>query len=277
MRDRAYSKINLSLDVVGKREDGYHLLKTIMLPLSFYDEIDIRRSREMRYSCNRDFLAFGEDNTIVKMVNLIKERFNISDNFSIRLYKHIPIKAGLAGGSSDAACVLRMFIDMYDLKVTNEEIKDICLKVGADVLFCYYNTPAYISGIGDEYEPIELKKDYHVLHVKPHRGVSTKEAYTSLDMDACDHPDMERLKDALVNGDEFIGLLGNSLEEPALKLCREIDDVKREMIACGAPFALMSGSGSTVFSMSENEDELRRVYDALKEKNYFVRLCKVLH
>ena len=273
---RAYAKINLSLDVFNIREDGYHDINSIMIPIYFYDELEIRIQDHDEYECNKSFIHFNKYNSIIKMISILKERYSISDHYYIKLDKLIPIKAGLGGGTSDAAAALRIFQKMYNLQMSDEEIIDICTSVGADVPFNYYNVPAIVSGIGDRIEKISLARQYYVLLVKPKTGVSTKAAYELLDMNKCDHPDIERLKKALENGDDIHGLLGNSLEQPALLLNEEIDTTIKKLRSYEIGDVLMSGSGSTVFCISENEEEIHYLYQQLRSSRYFVRFTKTM-
>lgn len=277
MIERAYGKINLSLDINGVREDGYHTLNSIFLPIAFFDEIEINKADSMHYECDKRYLRFNETNTIVKAVNLMKDKFNINDNFNIKLKKHLPTQAGLAGGSSDGAAIIRAINKMYKLDLTDEVIKELCLSIGSDVLFTYYSKPAVVSGIGENIRFIEIKDDYYVLLVKPKYGVSTRECYNLMDINACIHPDINKLEEALVKGDDFIPYLGNSMEEAAIKLLPTIKNVKDSLIESGAPFALMSGSGSSVFTMSKDESLINEIYKKMKDKGYFVRYTKVVN
>lgn len=276
MIERAYGKINLSLDITGVREDGYHTLESIFLPINFYDEIIINKSDEMIYECDKHFIKFNESNTIVKAVNLMKQEFNIVDNFHIKLNKHLPMQAGLAGGSTDASAIIRAINSMYKLNLSKEKIQELCLKIGADVLFTYYNKPAVVSGIGENIRFIDVKDDYYILIVKPKYGVSTKDCYAKMNLETCSHPNINNLEKALVNGDDFIPYLGNSMEDAAIEILGDIEKVKNDMIAAGAKFALMSGSGSSVFTMSKDKTQISSVYEALKEKCYFIRLTNML-
>ena len=276
MKDRAYAKINLALDVFNIRDNGYHDINSIMIPVNFYDELEINKSDENLYKCNKPFIKFNESNSIIKMINVIKEEYNIKDNFSITLNKIIPTQAGLGGGTSDAGSTLRILKKMYKLDLSPEKEKEICVQVGADVLFNYYNKPAVVSGIGDEIEPIEIKKEYNVLIVKPRLGVSTKAAYENLNMETCNHPNIEILKQALSNGDDITGLLGNSLEQPSLELNNEIAVVKNLLLEKGCKNVLMSGSGSSVFAISENYEEIKNAYENVKNSSYYTRLTKTL-
>lgn len=277
MKERAYGKINLSLDVFHIREDGYHDLRSIMLPIDFYDELEIRIAERDSCHCNRSFLRFDEHNSIVKMKDLLKDRFGISDHHEIRLNKQIPTQAGLGGGTADAAATLKIFEKMYDLHLDREEIIEICLKVGADVPFNYFNVPALVTGIGDGIEEIEMKKDYDVLLIKPRRGVSTAEAYRRLDMEKCDHPDIDRLKEALEKGEDLTGLLGNSLEQSAALLNHQIGVIKRSLKELGAKNVLMSGSGSTLFCIGEEKQKMKEYAEAMRSRGYYVRFTKTLN
>ena len=276
MKERAYAKINLSLDVFGKREDGYHELNSIMLPINFYDVLEINIAKEDSYYCNWHYIKYNENNSIRKMISVLKDRYPINDNYEIKLTKSVPIQAGLGGGTADAAAALKIFEKLYDLNLSKEEIRDICVSVGADVLFNYYNIPAQVKGIGDIIEPIEVKNQYYVLLIKPRSGISTAEAYKLLDLNNCDHPDIERLKEVLREGESFEGLLGNSLQNIAQQLNNEIKELLDKLNSVGAKNVLMSGSGSTVFSISDNKDEVIDIYDRIKEEKYYVRFGKII-
>ena len=276
MKDRAYSKINLSLDVFNVREDGYHDIKSIMIPIDFYDVVEIRKDKEDSFTSNISFLKMNEHNSIFKMINLVRERYGIEDHFSVNLTKRVPTQAGLGGGTADAASTLRILKRMYNLDLSFEEIRDLCIKVGADVYFNYYNTPAIVEGIGDILTPIKMAKDYYVLLVKPRSGVSTKAAYETLDMNICDHPDIDALRNALEKGTSIEGLIGNSLEQPSLILNKDIESIKKYLLGLGAKNVLMSGSGSTVFCISEDKQEIEKLYRLLKGSKNFVRTVKTM-
>lgn len=275
MKDRAHCKVNLALDVIRRREDGYHDLKMIMVPLDFYDEIEIIKNDTMEYHSLKKKMYFDDNNTIVKAIKLMKENFDIEDNFIVNLNKHIPIKAGLAGGSSDGASVIRILNRMYKLYLSDEKIKELCLKIGADVLFNYYNKPALVEGIGDKLSFIDIKDDYYVLIVKPRGGVSTKECYEALDLNRCEHPDVELIKEKLEKGEEVRDLLKNSLQEPASRLCPAILKTLEDLKEAGG-YGVVSGSGSSTFMIDKDEDHLLEIRDKLKDKDYFIRVTKIL-
>ena len=276
MLSRAYAKINLSLDITGVREDGYHTLESIFLPLDFYDELSIEKADNMSFECNLPFIAFNSSNTVYQAIELMKKEYKIEDNFKIKLKKHIPTKAGLGGGSSDGAAAIRLINRMYGLHLCKEKVQELCLKIGADVLFTYYNRPAFVSGIGEKIEFINLKKKYYVLLVKPRYGVSTSECYRLIGDNPKSHPDIHSLRSALENGDDYYEFLGNSMEEAAISLLPDIQKVKDSIMEAGAEFALMSGSGSTVFTMSEDEELIKKIYKSLEGKGYFIRHTEIL-
>ena len=276
MKDRAYAKINLALDVFNIREDGYHDINSIMVPVDFYDELEINIANDDIYNCNKRFIRFNEANSIIKMIKAVKEKYNINDHFYINLNKVVPTQAGLGGGTSDAASTLRILKKLYNLNLSKEDERELCVSVGADVLFNYYNKPAVVSGIGDVVEPFTISKKYSVLIVKPKLGVSTREAYQKLDMTICDHPNIEALKIALENGNDIYGLLGNSLEQPALILNKDIKEIRDLLLNAGATNVLMSGSGSSVFAISEDSLEIDRLAKIAKNGPYYVRFTKTL-
>lgn len=276
MKIKAYSKINLALDVIGKREDGYHELRMIMVPLDFFDEMDIYYNDVMEYEANRPYIFFDENNTIVKAVNLMKSEFNIKDNFKITLNKMIPTQAGLAGGSTDGAAIIRFFNTKYNLKLSDERVKELCLRIGADVLFNYYSKPALVEGLGDKLTFIDVKDKYYVLLVKPKRGVSTKECYKKLDLNSCEHPDVDLILNNLKEGLDVKPYLKNSLEKPAIELCKGISKAKGDLLNMGADFAMVTGSGSTVYTIDKSWTKINALRLKMLNRGYFVRSCSIL-
>ncbi len=276
MKDRAYAKINLALDVFNVRDDGYHDIKSIMIPINFYDELEIRIVDADEYVCNKSYIKFNEKNSIIKMIDIVKEKYNINDHFYINLRKSIPTQAGLGGGTSDAGSALRILKKLYKLNLSKQEERDICVAVGADVLFNYYNKAAVVEGIGDIITPIKVKKQYHVLLVKPFKGVSTKQAYDNLNMDICDHPDIDILKKSLEEGTCIDGLMSNSLEQPSLLLNKDVKIIKDLLINNGCKNVLMSGSGSCVFAISEDEEEIKRLNEQVRNSKYFTRTTSTI-
>ena len=278
MKERAYAKINLCLDVVRRREDGYHDLKMIMVPVDFYDLLDIVPAAETTLKLNRAYLPINEKNTVIKAIQVMRERFGFQEEFACTLAKHIPTQAGLAGGSADAAAAIRILNRMLKLDLSVEEMAEIGRQVGADVPFCVINRPALVEGIGEIITPFACPADFRILLVKPRRGISTKVAFENLDIAAAVHPDCEKMRTALISGDYdgVIAALGNTLEEISLKLVPEIRQIKEELTDMGFDGVLMSGSGSTVFGITRNEKLVERARNIMRNRRYFVRVTRIL-
>lgn len=276
MKVKAYAKINLSLNITGKDDNGYHTLESIFMPIDFYDVIEIEQYKKQKFDCNRWYVKFDSKNTIIKAINYMKEKYNIKDNFKIKLTKHIPTQAGLGGGSSDGAAIIKAINYLYKLNMNDDQIKEACMHIGSDVCFTYYGKTAFVSGFGEELSFIDVKDDYYVLIVKPRKGVSTKECYKKLDLCEYIHPDIHKLKQALINGDNIDKLLGNSLEAVSINILKDIKTIKDCLISNGAPNALMSGSGSAVFTISKDEKLIEDLQQIMKSKGYFVRSAKVI-
>ncbi len=278
MKDKAYGKINLCLNVVGKREDGYHELEMIMVPIDFFDWVSIEVDSEMSFTSNAKYLPKTEKNTVIKAINIIKEEYGIEENFKVEVTKHIPTQAGLAGGSADAAAAIRILKKMFNLDMDHQTMIEIAKQVGADVPFCCFNKPAFVSGIGEEMELFKMKSDWKVLLVKPYRGVSTPRAFEHLDLDRADHPDCRQMKEALERQEDELVLknLENTLEQPSFELVPVIQEIKEELIELGMDGALMSGSGSTVFALTKDNDLLEEVSQKMKKKRLFVRKTRIL-
>ncbi|MCH4206405.1 MAG: 4-(cytidine 5'-diphospho)-2-C-methyl-D-erythritol kinase [Solobacterium sp.] len=279
MKERAYAKINLCLDVVGKRaSDGYHELKMIMVPIDFYDVLEMEPAAETSLSLNRSYLPVNGKNTIIKAITVMKNRYGFSENYACILQKHIPTRAGLAGGSADAAAAIRMMNSMLGLHLSNNELIEIGQEVGSDVPFCLLNQPAYVEGTGEKIEPFYCHPNLELLLVKPRRGVSTKEAFQIVDQGNDVHPDCMAMKEALMM-DDYEGIirnLGNSLEAASLQLVPEIKRIKEQMKEAGFDGVLMSGSGSTVFGIAKEDALLEQTMKKMKAEGYFVRRTKIL-
>ena len=278
MKERAFAKINLCLDVVRRREDGYHDLRMIMVPIDFYDVLELIPSEETTMTLNRSYLPVNDKNTVIKAIHVMQERYGFTQNFACTLQKHIPTQAGLAGGSADAAAAIRMINRIMKLDLSVEEMIDVAKEVGADVPFCTINRPALVEGTGEKIQPFSCHSDFGILLVKPRRGVSTKAAFGGLNFDTIQHPDVDGMKTALENGDYegMISRLGNSLEEISLQLVEEIRDVKEQLTELGFDGVLMSGSGSTVFGITKSPRLLRESSDLMRANGYFVRMTRII-
>jgi len=278
MKVKAYAKLNLCLNVVERLPDGYHDLNMIMVPIDLFDTIDLSFDIKTTIQANRRYLPNDERNTIIKVINGLREIYGFNDQFQIKLTKNIPSQAGLGGGSADAAIVIKTLNALLDLKMTQAEMLDFGKSIGADVPFCIINKPAYVSGIGEKIEPFDFDCPFYLFLVKPHKGVSTKLAFENLDYEKLTHPNAKRLKDELIacDYDGIIANMGNDLEQSALKLVPEIGKLKSELLDFGFDHALMSGSGSTVFAITTQAELIDRAVYSFQRKYPFVKKSKII-
>ena len=251
-------KINIGLRVVRKREDGYHDLETIFYPvMGLHDELEVVPSSKFEFI--QEGLAVDckpEDNLIVKCFLNMKAKYPQVGDVRIRFKKNIPFGAGLGGGSSDAAHMAIALNEIFALGLTREQLADEVRPLGADCPFFIYNTPCYAEGIGDKLSSIYLDlRGLRIVMIKPSCGVSTKEAYAGI----VRHPEVEgQIKTALAEGLSFEAmrsLLINDFEQTVFPLHPEIAEIKQRLLDAGAIYAAMSGSGSTVFGLFENDSE----------------------
>ena len=278
MKVKAHAKINLALDVVRKREDGYHDLEMVMAPISLHDLIYIDIIDEgIVIESNNPRLPTDERNIMYKVAKKLIDDYHIEAGVKIFIYKHIPTQAGLAGGSADGAAVLRAMNRLFKLNLSLEKLAEIGKEIGADIPFCVYEQMAFVGGIGEKLDFIEHDFNCHILLVKPKQGVSTQKSFGMLDLTTADHPDIQAMVKEVKDNNYFavIKNLGNTLEAPSLKLVPEIDKIKNELIKLGFDGVLMSGSGSCVFALTKEEELLEEGYRHFKEKGYFVRKTEI--
>lgn len=267
---KALAKINLGLDVLRRREDGYHEVKMVMQTIHLFDRLEIKRTanRGIHIETNLSFLPTNENNLVFQAARLLIEEFGISEGICVELQKHIPVAAGMAGGSTDAAAVLYGMNRMFDLGLTKEELMLRGLKIGADVPYCLMRGTALAEGIGEKLTALPPMVKCPVLIAKPQVNVSTKYVYENLQLnDASKHPDIDSLIHEIrqKNLKKIAAGIGNILETVTIKEYPVIDQIKRNMMENGALNAMMSGSGPTVFGLFDSEDAAARAYEAMKE------------
>ena len=280
---KAYAKINLALNVYERKEDGYHNIDMVTIPLDLHDIIELEllpKGYESYITSDDDSLPTDESNLSNKAFRKMKEKFHIDKNVLIHIYKRIPMCAGLGGGSADAAAVINATLKAIKLKPSQDDLISLASSIGADVSFCLYNKPARCRGIGEKLDFITLKKRYHVLLIKPNEGVSTALAYQTFD-ELETKPQLsniERLIEGLKIGDEKIIAeeMKNSLQECAIKIVPEIKNIIDTLRKDGFPLTMMSGSGSTVFCMSLNHHAILEEYKKFSKLNYTVIVTQTL-
>ena len=265
----ALEKINICLVVVRKREDGYHEVRMIMQTVKLYDQIDIHKMDKpgIRLKTNLQYLPVDENNLAYRAARLLIEEFGIPKGVSIRLRKVIPIAAGMAGGSSDAAAVLVGLNRIFQLGLTKQELMERSVKLGADVPYCILRGTALAEGIGEKLTRLPAMPKCHVLIAKPGIHVSTKMVYTNLRADELvSHPDIDGQIAAIRERDlrRAAELMGNVLETVTIPAYPVIGKIKEKMMAYGALGAMMSGSGPTVFGLFEDEEKARYAYEKMR-------------
>ena len=271
VREKAYAKINLGLDVLKRREDGYHEVKMVMQTIGICDELIISTSADtvgVNLIADVDNLPLDGSNLIVKAANLMIERYNLKQGIEVKLIKNIPMAAGLAGGSSDAAATLRGINRLFGLGLTDEELCKTAVKIGADVPFCVLGGTYLSEGIGEKLTKLDDAPQCTVLVAKPKFGISTGYVYANLHVEKIEkHPDMDAVLESLANKDikGVASNMENILENVSVREYPIIGDIKELMKKHGALNALMSGSGPTVFGLFDNKANAERAAVALRE------------
>lgn len=280
MQVKAYAKINISLDVVGKREDGYHLLKMIMQNIDLYDLISVEKtSSGISITCNKPYIPTDERNLAYKAAKLFKDTYKVDGGVTINIRKNIPVAAGLAGGSTDAAAVLKCMRDIYKPNLSDEELESLGLKIGADIPYCIKGGTALCEGVGEVITTLKPFKDFILVLVKPSFGVSTKDVYGGLDISKIHkHPDTDGLINAMEDGNiQFVGRnMRNVLENVTLRKHYCLRDIKQEFLRMDAIGTLMSGSGPTIFAFFEDMVKAQSCYDKMKTKYNEVFLTRTI-
>lgn len=268
---KAYGKINLGLDVLKKREDGYHEVRMIMQTVGLYDKIDLylKETPGITVETNLYYLPVNENNLVYKAAKLLMDEFHIKHGVTIQLKKFIPVSAGMAGGSSDAAAVLFGVNKMFNLGLSMADLMKRGVKIGADVPHCVMRGTALSEGIGEILTPLPPIPQCRVLIAKPGISVSTKFVYDHLDASSLrpsDHPDIDGLIEGIGNRDIYAvaSRLGNVLETVTIPEYPVIADIKERLKALGAVNALMSGSGPTVFGIFTNPKAAEEAYEEMR-------------
>uniref|UniRef100_A0A832G0J1 4-diphosphocytidyl-2-C-methyl-D-erythritol kinase n=1 Tax=Ignavibacterium album TaxID=591197 RepID=A0A832G0J1_9BACT len=269
---KSFAKINIGLNIISKRDDGFHNLQTIFYPLSLHDVVTIRKSNQFIFTSNDLDLARDKNNLIIRAHNLIEKTCGKNLNCEIHLQKNIPIGAGLGGGSSNAASVLKGLNELFSLEIDSLKLSSLALELGSDVPLFLDKLPAYAESRGEKLFPIKLDLHGFLLIVNPGIHVSTKFAFSKIT------PKLpsQSLKDLIVNGEikfeDLIRYASNDFEEIVFEEFPEIKEIKERMIQFGSNFSLMTGTGSTVFGFFADEEAAYQTELFFKCRNYFTYL-----
>jgi len=281
MYTKAYAKINLALNVLGKDADGYHQLDMVNLPLELHDAIEISilpGSSDSFITCDDIEIEDTKYNLISVAIAKAREKYHFKQQFAINVFKEIPISAGLAGGSANAAAVLNAIFQLLKINPTHEEKIELAKSIGADVPFCMFDIPARVSGIGEIVEPIKVKKIYQVLIVKPAKGLSTKNVFAKADEMELTTGDTDGVLRALEKGDDDLlaKSIHNALEKPSFSMLKEIESIKNMLLADGLKIVQMSGSGSSIIALDQDVKKLAKLEKKYEKLGYDTRLTRTL-
>ena len=279
MKVKAFAKINLCLDVLRRKEDGYHEVEMVMTNVDIADVLEIKELEEKKIllkSDNKD-LAMDETNLIYKAIVLLQKEAGKDFGIELSLEKNIPMEAGMAGGSADAAATLKAVNELFKLNISKERLMELGASLGADIPFCIMGGTALASGIGEKLKSLKPLPKMKILIAKPGTGLSTKKVYESLDIENLNksgfkHRDVKEMvsviesdKDEKTKIKEIADSLDNILELPSIKLLPFIEDIKKTMMDNNCLGCLMSGSGTAVFGIFDNDEDMLRTKKILKE------------
>lgn len=271
---KARAKVNLTLNVLGKREDGYHELETIFQKISLYDELRITKTNEhndIKINTNVEALE-GKNNIIFKAYEILKNKFDKIGGIEVELKKNIPMQAGLAGGSTDCGAFIEGMNELFELKLSKQEMVEIGTNLGADVPQSLYNTPILARGIGEKIEEIKANARFYMVVIKPEFTCNTKEMYKKLDSKNLSEQEYNTNKMRQALEKENIQEIAKNLYNVFELTIEEVEEIKRKILEAGAIGGLMSGSGSTFFGIFENKEKAKKGFRKLS-KNYKVYYC----
>ncbi len=278
---KARAKINLSLDVLRKREDGYHDLKMVMQTLRLHDLVSIEKmDRGIKVECDSAYVPEGEGNIAYKAAKLIIDEYGVKTGVSIKIKKTIPVAAGLAGGSSDAAAVLKGINMLYDLGASLDDLAKLGKKIGADVPYCIYGGTMLSEGIGDVLTKLPSFGDVDIVLVKPKIGVSTAFVYNNLKLEKIMHrPDTDLIIEAIKNKNlkDVAANMRNVLETVTEAKYNIISEIKARLLQYGAIGSMMSGSGPTVFGIFEDKLKAQKAYESMKNMKWDCFLTQTIN
>lgn len=277
---KSYAKINLALRVNGLREDGYHLLDSVVLPTTIHDVVEVsvnRFSKTTTIICDLPLLQRNHHNICGRAVDVMRAHYGFKENFEIKIHKTIPVAAGMGGGSSNAACVLRAINKLLGLNATDDELRKIALELGADVPFFIDPKPVRLTGVGENLSEITLDHDYYILLIAPTKGLLTKDVYNAYDTLNVESGNCEKLVEDLAKGldEELPEDVTNDLYPAALSLYPDLEKDIERVKNLGLPVVSMTGSGSAFFALSTDKKAIRNAELVLLEEGYRVYFGKV--
>ena len=273
MKKKSYAKINLILDVIEKRQDGYHNIDGIMQMIDLYDEVEVKISDKFEITSNSKDIPLDEKNLVYKVYKALKEKYKFNERFSILIEKNIPVSAGIAGGSTNSAVVIEMIDEILGLNMSLDDKKQIGKSVGADIPYLLVGKTARTRGIGDELEILDSLPTTDILIVNNGVEIATPYVYSNI-VPSGNSDRIDKLINVYKNKnyDEFFKGLYNVMEKVSISYCPEIQNIKDKMYEFNCIKSLMSGSGPTVFEIFNDDKDIKKAYDYFKKiyKNTFI-------
>lgn len=278
MRIKAFAKLNLGLAVTNKRSDGYHDLKMVTVPIDLFDVLYIDKRDDIQISTNKWYLPNNEKNTIYQTLMLLEKECGIDPNYHIKVIKNIPTQAGMGGGSSDSGTLLNYLDETLNLGLSVEKKIELGLQIGADVPYFVVNKPAIVSGIGEIIEPIQVNCPFHLFIVKPRQGISTPALFKEFKMKETSDNSLDKLVYGLLHNDYemVVSNLKNDLLDAATLVHPEIRDIIKDLSDFGFDGVSMTGAGSTIFGITQDENLVRKAVVTFFEKYDLVKKTKIV-
>lgn len=279
MKVKAYGKINLSLDIVGIDSRGYHLLEMVMQNIDLYDDIEVVKKQRGIFIHGSNNIPLNSNNLAYKAAQMLIDKYKLNFGVDIKIKKNIPVAAGLAGGSADAAAVLKAVKSLSEIEIPEEELLEIGLGLGADVSYCIKGGTALCEGIGEKITTLPNFKDKIVVLIKPQFGLSTKRVYSQFDkMNVNVHVNTREVLDAISENDihKLCSNMANVLEVPSLAMKPVLTNIKARMVSMGAINSMMSGSGPTIFGFFDDMNTAKQCAYAFKKTYKEVFITKTI-
>lgn len=277
--ETAPAKINLTLDTLFKRDDGYHEIAMVMTTVDLNDRLSFqkRKDKKIVVEIEHNYVPDDHKNLAYRAAKLMMDTYNLEQGVTITIDKDIPVSAGLAGGSADAAASMRGINQLFNLNRPLKELSDLGIQIGTDIPFCIYNKTAICEGRGEKITFLNKPPSAWVILAKPDLGISSPDVFRALNLNEIHHVDTRMCEEAITTGDYqmLCQSLSNRLEPVSMAMHPEIKKIKNNMLQCGADGALMSGSGPTVYGLAQKESQAKKIYNAVNgccNEVYLVRL-----
>ena len=278
MKKKAYGKLNLGLNVIRKRSDGYHDLQMVTVPVDLFDTVEIIPNDTLSVVTDKWYLPLDEKNTVYQAIKLMHEEYGTPLNYHVKLVKNIPTQAGMAGGSSDGATAIKIINEMNNINISPQQLIDIGVKIGADVPYCLFSRPSLVTGIGDQLQFLDIYTDFHLFIAKPKFGISTGSLFSNLTIDKANQDEFNQLVEGLTRGNysQIEKNLVNDLQAAAIKVRPEVQEIIDDLKGFGFDNACMTGAGSVVFGITQSESLARSAVTEFYLKYPFVKKTKII-